>query len=106
MFVINNLSAIETGNSEGRIDIILNITMSEKFYEENNLDKEEYPENAWCLYVTQENEDRETGGLWIDITNEGMPTEFELDAGEENMVIDYIKNNRIDIDAGIVLIKQ
>lgn len=103
MFTINNLSAIENGNSEGRTDVILHITMPEEFYKENTLDKEEYPEDSWCLFITQEQEDRETGGLWINITSEGMPTNFELDTEEENMVIDYIKNNKIDVKVGLVL---
>jgi hypothetical protein len=86
-----------------RISIYFHIEMPKSFYIENDLSEEDFPNNAWSLCCSQIDEDRETKGLWIDLLNEGMPTCFDLDNDEREMVLKHIQDNGIDFQYGLIL---
>jgi hypothetical protein len=68
----------------------------------HDLNEEEYPKNAWEIWVTQNNYDREEKEVWICLKNEGCEVETWINKGKE-YVLDYIKKNEIDITAGLVI---
>jgi hypothetical protein len=82
-------------------DIILDVNVTDEFYTAHDIDPDEYHENMWEVWVTQNDYDKSQKLVGVTLRNVG---EFcPLDGEDKELILQYVKDNALDTRAGFVL---
>ena len=82
-------------------DIILDVSVTDDFYAAHELDKEEYPEDKWELWLTQDDCDRKAKHIRYYLSNGGNEVD-KLTEEDKATALKYIQDNGLDIRAGFI----
>jgi hypothetical protein len=103
MITINCLSEIFNNPKDNNLtDVILDVDVSDEYYKLKGLNEEEYPKDAWTIWVTQNGCDRIEKNIWISLCNEGSAEDEWVDGEEKEKILNYIKDNGIVEKASFV----
>lgn len=82
-------------------DIILDVSVTDDFYAAHELGKEEYPEDMWELWLTQDDCDRKAKHIGYYLSNDGNEVD-KLTEEDKAAALKYIQDNGLDIRAGFI----
>lgn len=98
---IEDVSEIVRGDvvESNRVDLILRVFVPDESYLKYGIDKEDYPKDAWTLFVTQNDNDRMENQITMSLANEGFDCsrKIQLSDVEKEMVFNFIKENQFDV---------